>query len=67
MKNWQLKAATTKELASLYGMERKAMGRLFRHYESSIGKRIGYFWKVQQILLLIENIGPPPNVRVTYS
>jgi len=67
MKNWQLKAATTKELASLYGMERKVMGRLFRHHELSIGKRYGYFWKVEQILLLFEKIGPPPNVRVTYT
>ena len=66
MKTWTLKAATTKELAALYGMHRKAMARQFKYYESAVGKRVGYFWRVEQILALFENIGPPPFVRVAY-
>ncbi|SKC47785.1 hypothetical protein [Ohtaekwangia koreensis] len=66
MKTWTLKAATTKELAALYGLDRKAMARQIKHYESIIGKRFGYFWRVQQILLLFDNIGPPTHFRVIY-
>jgi hypothetical protein len=66
MKTWTLKAATTKELAAIYGLHRKAMGKLMEHHQSAIGKRVGYFWRVEQILQLFENIGPPPFVRVVY-
>jgi hypothetical protein len=67
MKDWTLRSATTKELAALYGINRKALGRQMKHHQSIIGKRPGYFWSVEQILRLFEILGPPPFVRVVYT
>lgn len=66
MTTWTLKAATTKELSALYGLTRKAMARQLKHHQSAIGQRVGYFWRVEQILLIFQYIGPPPFVRVEY-
>jgi hypothetical protein len=67
MKNWTLRSVTTKELAALYGIHRKAMAKVLKHHESIIGKRTGYSWYVEQLLRFFEVYGPPPFVRVVYT
>lgn len=64
MKTWALKAANTTQLAALYGIDRRAMANLITHHQPSIGNRIGYFWRVDQVLLIFHFLGPPPLVRV---
>jgi len=59
--------ATAKELASLYGLNPKAMSKQIKSLEAIIGKRVGYFYRVDQILGIFENIGPPPFVRVVFT
>jgi len=51
MKTWTLKAANTKQLAAFYGVDRRSMATLINSYQPNIGKRTGYFWSVDQVLL----------------
>ena len=64
MENWELKAANTTQLAALYGITRKQMARAIKHYQPHIGVRVGYFWRVEQIMRIFEHVGPPTHFRV---
>jgi len=64
METWTLKAANTTQLAALYGITRKQMARAINHNQPHIGIRVGYFWRVDQIMRIFERVGPPTRFRV---
>jgi hypothetical protein len=64
MKTWELKAATTTQLAALYGITRRQMARMIKDHQPHIGQRVGYFWRVDQIMRIFDCVGPPTHFRV---
>jgi hypothetical protein len=64
MNTWDLKAANTTQLAVLYGITRKQMARMIKHHQHHIGIRVGYFWRVDQIIRIFEHVGPPTHFRI---
>jgi hypothetical protein len=64
MKTWDLKAANTTQLAALYGITRRQMARMINDNQPHIGPRVGYFWRVDQIMRIFDFVGPPTHFRV---
>ncbi len=51
------------ELASLYSMTRKTMNRWLQPHLPVIGKRVGRFYNVKQVLCIFELIDLPGKVE----
>ena len=67
MKTWNMKPATSKELAELYGMSYRVFKNHLDSLKPYIGIRIGSFLNIKQILIIFQHMGPPPFVNIQYS
>lgn len=54
-----IKPYTLKELAAIYGMSRKTMSRWLKPHKEAIGERIGYFFTIVQVKIILEKLGTP--------
>ena len=48
-----------RELADMYGMDRRTFGRWLKMHRKYIGMRIGQYYTVNQVLKIFERIGTP--------
>jgi len=67
MNTWHIKPSTIKDLSGLYGLTYHIFKKHIRPIERLIGKRIGYYYTIPQILLIFEFMGPPPLVNIIYT
>lgn len=58
-----IKPYTLKELAAIYGMNRKTMGRWLEHHKDAIGERVGYYYSVIQVNIILNKLGTPGERR----
>jgi|GEM_PF-5461609 len=66
MQEWRVRPATNKMLAALYGVSRNIMKKHIELLGDKVGKKHGYYWMVNQVIIIIESLGPPPNCEVVY-
>jgi len=67
MQSWTVKPATGRQLAEVYKLPYRVFLRHLKEIKHIIGKRIGYFYTVKQIIAIIEYLGPPPCKEVIYT
>lgn len=67
MKTWTVKPSTTKELAALYQITPRIFNNWVDNFRNEVGKRIGFFYNVTQVLIILRKLGPPPDVEVIYG
>jgi hypothetical protein len=67
MKTWIVKPCTARELAELYEVSYRVFKGHLKRIDEEVGRRIGHFYTVKQVMTIIEHLGPPPNIEVIYS
>jgi hypothetical protein len=65
-KTWVVRPATTKMLASLYGVSRGIISKHIKSLITKIGPKIGNYWMVNQVIIITKSFGPPPDIEVIY-
>lgn len=66
MKTWTVKPATARELADLYEVSYHVFKSHIQPFKSEIGPRVGHFYTVKQVIIIIDLLGPPPDTDVIY-
>lgn len=59
----EVKPYSITELAAIYNMTRKTINKWLKPHESVIGKRIGRYYTVKQVVLIFELIELPGKVE----
>ena len=57
-----VRAYTLKQIASLYGVSNQTFKLWLKPFEKDIGKRIGHFYSVKQIEIIIDKLGTPDGI-----
>ena len=58
-----IKPYTLKELAAIYGMNRKTMSRWLKRHKDAIGEREGYYYSIIQVNVILDKLGTPGERR----
>jgi hypothetical protein len=58
-----IRAYTLKEIASLYCVSKITFKKWLKPFEKDIGKRIGHFYSVKQIKIILEKLGTPDGFK----
>lgn len=66
MNEWIIRPATTKMLAALYGVSRSIIKKHIELLGDKVGKKNGNYWMVNQVINIIDGLGPPPYCEVIY-
>lgn len=66
MKSWSVKHATARELASLYQVSYHIFKSHVKPFTTEIGKRIGHYYTVNQVIIIIRKLGPPPDTDIAF-
>lgn len=56
-----IKPCTHTGLAAAYGLSPKVLRSRMRPYQDCIGKRVGYKYSLEQLFIIMELFGLPPN------
>jgi hypothetical protein len=65
-KTWTLQACTIKTLAEVYSVSLKVIKRHLALIATIIGKRIGHFYNVRQVLFIVNHLGIPPHIEIIF-
>ena len=57
-----IRAYTLKQIASLYCVSKQTFKLWLKPFEKEIGKRIGHFYSVKQIKIILEKLGTPDGI-----
>ena len=63
-KTLSLKPYTVLELARLYGISDRTMKKWIRPFETEVGTKIGHFYTVAQVRVILEHLGIPGEVEI---
>jgi hypothetical protein len=66
MEKWVVRPATNKMLAALYGVSPNIITKHIHLMGDKIGTKIGNFWMMNQVITIIDHLGPPPNHELIY-
>jgi hypothetical protein len=58
-----IRAYTLKEIASLYCVSKITFKKWLKPFEKDIGARIGHFYSVKQIKIILEKLGTPDGME----
>lgn len=58
-----IRAYTLKQIASLYCVSNQTFKIWLKPFEKEIGKRIGHFYSVKQIKIILEKLGTPDGIE----
>ena len=58
----QIRAYTLKEIASLYCVSKITFKKWLKPFEKEIGVRIGHFYSVKQIKIILDKLGMPDGL-----
>jgi hypothetical protein len=58
-----IRAYTLKQIAGLYCVSKQTFKIWLKPFEKEIGKRIGHFYSVKQIKIILEKLGTPDGVE----
>lgn len=59
---FKVKPYTAKQLASLYGVSLNTIKKWIKPFSKEIGEKIGHFYNTRQVIIIIDNLGPPESV-----
>ena len=57
-----IKPYTKKELAEIYGISPRSFCTWFKKIEPEVGKKVGKYFSVNQVRLIIEKLGLPGTI-----
>ena len=57
-----VRAYTLKQIAGLYCVSNQTFKLWLKPFENEIGKRIGHFYSVKQIKIILEKLGTPDGI-----
>jgi hypothetical protein len=57
-----VRAYTLKQIAGLYGVSNQTFKLWLKPFEKEMGKRIGHFYSVKQIEIIIDKLGTPGGI-----
>jgi len=63
-RNVIVKSYKLKELADFYQVSNYLMRKLIAKHKRAIGKREGYYYRPDQVVLIFDLIKPPSNVKI---
>lgn len=66
MKSWSVRPATARELARLYQVSYHIFKSHLKPFADEIGRRIGHYYTVKQVIIIINKLGPPPEIDIDY-
>jgi len=66
MGTWRVKMCTYKDLCALYGVSYRTIKNQLKPFLKQIGPRNGNFFSVNQVITIVDLIGPPSEVDVIY-
>lgn len=66
MKTWVIQPCTTKHLAAIYDVSYKVFRGHLKPFLKEIGKKMGHYFTMKQVMLIIERLGIPPYVELIY-
>jgi hypothetical protein len=55
----EIRPYTTKQLAALYCVSTNTFCKWINRHKKSIGKKLGHFYSIQQVLVIFEKLGYP--------
>ena len=58
----EIKPYTTQELAVIYNMSSRTLRRNIAGIKDKLGKRIGHFYNVKQVEMIMEHMGRPYEI-----
>ena len=53
---------TLKEIASLYRVSKLTLKKWLKPFEKDIGERIGHFYSVKQVKIILDKLGTPDAI-----
>ena len=59
-----IKPYTQKELASIYGLSAKTFRKWIRALDAELGKRIGYYYNIEQVKIVFSRLQLPTSVTI---
>jgi hypothetical protein len=62
--SFPLKAYTVKQLSEIYGVSTKTFRRWLAPFSEDIGQKLGYFYNVTQVKLIVQHLGVPGEITV---
>ncbi|HEY8933885.1 MAG TPA: hypothetical protein VIM65_01640 [Cyclobacteriaceae bacterium] len=67
MKTWIVRPCTARELAQLYKVSYRVFLNHLKPHLDKIGERIGHFYMMKQVMIIIDILGSPPgDVDIIY-
>lgn len=66
-KDFVVHPCTHTALAKAYGVSRKVLYTWLRPLQAELGPRQGYKYNIEQLLLIFEKLGWPPNLIPGYG
>jgi len=67
MTKWIVKPCKGRELAKLYQISYKVFKKHLEPHQEKIGPRIGHFYMMNQVIIIIDILGVPPyGVKLIY-
>jgi len=67
MTEWIVKPCKGKELAKLYQISYKVFKKHLEPHQEKIGPRLGHFYMMHQVIMIIDILGVPPfGVKLIY-
>jgi len=58
-----IRAYSLKQIASLYCVSKQTFKIWLKPFEKEIGKRIGHFYSVKQIKIILDKLGTPDGIE----
>lgn len=58
-----IRAYTLKEIASLYCVSKLTFKKWLKPFEKEIGERIGHFYSVKQVKIILDKLGTPDGIN----
>jgi transcription initiation factor TFIIIB Brf1 subunit/transcription initiation factor TFIIB len=59
----EIKPCTMTELAKFYHMDRRTLNRQLKHMKTEIGKRHGYYFTIEQVRKILDELGIPRKIE----
>jgi len=66
MKTWIVRPCTLRELAELYNVSYAVFKKHLKPIASEIGPRIGHYYMLKQVIIIIDFYGLPSDVELIF-
>lgn len=60
----EIKPCNIKELALIYGVDRRTMSGWLKAHEAAIGEKLGRYYSVLQVKIIFQRLGIPSQIQI---